>query len=110
MSSACRRVARRVPSRRAPREYSVEYRLRTASGGWKWVQSIGKTVAPPEGGPPHRMLGIHLDITERKLSEQKQEMFQFATDQAADAIFWLDRSASFFYVNDQACRVARVLP
>ena len=31
------------------------------------------------------------------------EMFQFATDQAADAVFWMDGEARFLYVNDEAC-------
>ncbi|MFO1475112.1 MAG: PAS domain S-box protein [Verrucomicrobiota bacterium] len=33
-----------------------------------------------------------------------QEMFRFATDQAAHAIYGMNRDASLCYVNDQACR------
>ncbi len=45
------------------------------------------------------------DITERKQAETALRQFQFATDQAADAIFWTKRDAGFCYVNDQACRL-----
>ena len=41
---------------------------------------------------------------ERKQTERRLQMFQFATDQADDAVFWMDRHAGFYYVNDQACR------
>ena len=30
-------------------------------------------------------------------------MFQFATDRAADAVFWINWDGTFFYVNNQAC-------
>ena len=31
-------------------------------------------------------------------------MFRFATDRAADGVFWVTRDAGFYYVNDEACR------
>ena len=37
-------------------------------------------------------------------AEEALRMFQFASDHAADMIFWLDQNAGFYYVNDQACR------
>jgi len=47
---------------------------------------------------------VLIDITKRKQAEEALRMFQFATDNAADEIFWLDQNAGFYYVNDQACR------
>ena len=49
-------------------------------------------------------LSVYRDITGRKQAEEALRMFQFASDQAADAVFWLDQNAGFYYVNDQACR------
>lgn len=46
--------------------YEAEYRLRTNSGGWKWVLARGRVVARGPGGEPLRMAGTHRDITERK--------------------------------------------
>jgi PAS domain S-box-containing protein len=47
---------------------------------------------------------LQTENTGRKRTEEALRMFQFASDQAADAVFWLDQNAGFYYVNDQACR------
>ncbi|MFZ5484306.1 MAG: PAS domain S-box protein [Pseudomonadota bacterium] len=53
-------------------EYRVEFRQRTARGDWCWILSIGKVVARDDQGQPLRMLGVHLDISQRKAAEQRQ--------------------------------------
>ena len=50
-------------------EYRVEFRLRTKSGSWLWILSVGKIVEWGPNGEPLRMLGIHTDITARKATE-----------------------------------------
>jgi diguanylate cyclase (GGDEF)-like protein/PAS domain S-box-containing protein len=50
--------------------YSVEHRVRAASGHWKWILSRGRVVErDPASGRALRMMGTNLDITERKRSE-----------------------------------------
>ncbi len=49
--------------------YECEYRLRTKSGGWKWILDRGKIVEQDKNGQPLRLTGTHLDITERKQAE-----------------------------------------
>ena len=44
------------------------------------------------------------DITERTQADETLEMFRFSIDEAADAIFFMNRQGEFLYVNDQACR------
>ncbi|MFC7056974.1 PAS domain S-box protein [Halovenus salina] len=46
--------------------YECEYRLQTKTGGWKWVQTMGKVVERDENGKPVRAVGIHQDIDEQK--------------------------------------------
>ena len=50
-------------------EYRVEFRQKTRTGEWRWLQSIGTIVERDQEGKPVRMVGTHLDITERKNAE-----------------------------------------
>ena len=61
------------PSGRAPstgtRSFTVEYRMRHAHGHYVWVQSTGVQFFAPNGAL-QRVVGTHLDITERKELEE----------------------------------------
>ena len=48
--------------------WSMEYRIRTASGRIRWVASHGQVFYDPSG-KPQRMVGINLDITARRFAE-----------------------------------------
>lgn len=50
-------------------DYAVEFRFRRADGAIRWVLSKGDVFCDPVGHPL-RMSGIHVDITERKHTEQ----------------------------------------
>ncbi|MCU0517307.1 MAG: PAS domain S-box protein [Oscillatoria sp. Prado101] len=50
--------------------YQAEFRMRTKSGEWKWIQASGKVVERDETGKPLRMAGTHKDITNRKRIEE----------------------------------------
>ena len=57
--------------------YEREYRMRTKSGGWRWILSRGKVVEWDPDGKPLRVSGTHLDIQERKESQERYEtLFQ----------------------------------
>ncbi|MBD2340500.1 response regulator [Calothrix sp. FACHB-156] len=49
--------------------YEAEARFLTKSGAWKWILDRGKLVSYDSQGKPLRMVGTHLDITERKNAE-----------------------------------------
>ena len=53
--------------------YEAEFRMRTKSGGWKWILSVGKVFEWDDDGNPLRMTGTHRDITERKKAEEVLE-------------------------------------
>jgi PAS domain S-box-containing protein len=59
--------------------YEAEIRFLTKSGEWKWVLDRGKLVSRDAKGRAMRMVGTHLDITERKQAEQSlQQQYQQA--------------------------------
>ena len=51
--------------------YSLEIRLKTKDGKWRWILTNGKVVETGEDGKPLRMLGTHTDITERKQADEQ---------------------------------------
>jgi len=52
--------------------YSVEYRLLTKDRGWRWFQSAGK-LSRREDGTPITYVGIFVDITRQKLTDEALE-------------------------------------
>ncbi|QLE43812.1 response regulator [Nostoc sp. C052] len=59
--------------------YQVEVRLLAKSGEWRWILDRGKLVSRDSEGKAMRMVGTHLDITERKKAEQDlQQQYQQA--------------------------------
>ena len=56
---------------RAPAEgaYQNEHRLRCKDGHWAWILARGKVLCD-EAGAPARMVGVHVDISDRKASEE----------------------------------------
>jgi len=49
--------------------YRSEYRLRTKTGSWKWIQDIGRVIERSENGTPIRAIGVHIDIDQTKRLE-----------------------------------------
>lgn len=50
--------------------FSEDYRLQCKDGSYRWIHTRGKLICNEEG-TPIRMLGCHIDITERRELEQQ---------------------------------------
>ena len=87
-------------------EYRSEFRLRHKNGSWRWILSLGSVIDGPDGKPA-RMLGVHVDITDRKQAEQalkaSEARYRMFVDHASDAFFLQDRDGRIVDVNTQAC-------
>lgn len=54
-----------------PQTYEYEARLRHADGSYRWMAVRGKTVERDRYGKATRMLGVRIDITEKKNAEER---------------------------------------
>ena len=50
--------------------------MKTSDNGWRWVLSRGKVVETDEKGNPVRIIGTHMDITERKKMMERLKQAQ----------------------------------
>lgn len=57
-------------------KYCVEFRMKTKDGSYRWIQSTGKIISWDEQGNPERMVGIHLDIDDRKTAEAERKKLE----------------------------------
>lgn len=87
-------------------EYRSEFRMRHKDGTWRWILSRGSVIDDPQGKPA-RMLGIHIDITDRKRAEQalqeSESRYRTFVDHATDALFLQDQDGRVLDVNEQTC-------
>jgi PAS domain S-box-containing protein len=87
--------------------YSVEFRLRTRDGQWKWVGSNAKVIKYSPDGEPILMIGVHRDISERKQAEEAlragEERFRAIFDGAKEAVFLKDHDLRYTHVNPAFC-------
>lgn len=64
-------------------QYSVEFRMKNKDGAWRWIHSTGSLLGPTDKDGPVKMLGIHLDISERKASEKETRRLETALQHAS---------------------------
>ncbi len=54
------------------RQFTVEFRMRTKAGTWKWILGRGMAVERDSAGKALRMIGAHTDITRIKEGERRE--------------------------------------
>ena len=70
--------------------FAIEFRMRTKDNHWRWILARGKAVEQDNQGKAVRMLGIHMDITERKQAEMdlqsQRKLLEGVLDSIKDVI------------------------
>jgi len=49
--------------------FEIEFRMKARDGSWKWILGRGRSLEIDEQGRASRLIGTHIDITERKQAE-----------------------------------------
>jgi two-component system CheB/CheR fusion protein len=62
--------------------FRMDIRMRCRDGQWKWVHTIGEVVERNPAGDPMRMVGVHIDIHDRKSAEQRSRKAQQKAESA----------------------------
>lgn len=63
--------------------FAVEYRVARADGGWAWLWDRGQVTRDPATGAPAWLVGGAVDVTERRLAEERQFLLLREVDHRA---------------------------
>ncbi|MBP9007517.1 MAG: PAS domain-containing protein [Methanospirillum sp.] len=78
---------------RKDKGFDIEFRIRTKNGDYRYIHGRGKVVAWDNEGYPCRMVGSHIDITDRKRMESalldSEEKYRLLAEKSRDIIFML---------------------
>jgi PAS domain S-box-containing protein len=89
--------------------YEAEYRMRHAQGHWIWILDRGQVLERDALGVPLRMLGTHMDITERMHSrlalERSEQNLATTLHSIGDAVIATDPEGIVVRMNPTAERL-----
>lgn len=92
-----------APDRRL---YGVEYRVLHKDGRHRWIHSRAAALRD-ENGRPYRVIGSHMDVTDRKLAESalraNEERLRAVFEQSTAGIAQLAMDGRFILVNQYFC-------
>ncbi len=82
--------------------YDIEFRLLHKDGSWRWILARADVVRD-DTGRPIRMMGCHLDITDRKITEQaihrSVSLLRATLESTADGILVVSSEGKFEIYN-----------
>jgi len=95
-------------------QYVSERRMRCADGSYKWILCRGRVTERDDAGRPRRMVGTHVDITERKQASEEllrsrqalaeeRSLFQTILDNSPLGIWKVDTKGKLRFVNRSLC-------
>ena len=93
------RVSEAIADARQNRKlYAAEFRIVQPDGTVRWLAARGKFYYARNGNP-ERMLGVSLDITERKLAEEKLQEYEKAVEGSEEMMAVVDREYRYLIAN-----------
>ena len=93
-------------------EYQAEFRMMHKDGHYVWIKANGRVIQRDKNAVPIRMLGTHMDISERKKSEeliaQKEEIVKLTGQMAKVGGWSLDLIKNELFWSDNTKRIHEV--
>lgn len=87
-----------------PRPFCLEFRIQHASGETRWLLSQGNVIRDIQGRPEH-LLGISMDITARKQTEEHLQQADAVYRSSRDGIIITDPEARIVSANPAALEI-----
>jgi PAS domain S-box-containing protein len=88
---------------------TIEYRMRTKVGGWRWISDFIKIIETSGEGKPERLVGLRQDITWRKSSEElvreSEVRFRTLIEKMHDIVIVHDLQGNILLANEAASRL-----
>lgn len=85
--------------------YEIEFRIKTKSGQWLWMQGRGKIVERDNCGNPLRIVGTHVDISYRKTAEEalifERNLFALIAETSPVGIILYNKDGKVMFANKQ---------
>jgi len=79
--------------------HAIEHRLKHRQGHWIWVKARSMVSSWNDKGEPLRMIGTHMDITERKRNTENLLKLSRAVENSPVIVVITDRNGIIEYVN-----------
>lgn len=86
----------------AQQAFTMEYRLRSCDGEFRWFIDVGKPRFD-ERGNFCGYIGMLTDINERKKLEGTMRFHLFSLNHVGEEIFWIDKDGHILDVNQSVC-------
>ncbi|MDD5419751.1 MAG: PAS domain S-box protein [Methanomicrobiaceae archaeon] len=87
----------------AMQPYGEAFRMRCRDGSWKWISSRGKIFRKDGSGVLCRVVGVHVDIDERRRADaallESEAKYRLLADRMNDIIWMLDADLRTTYVS-----------
>lgn len=101
-------------SGQGPDLYDDEFRVRRRDGTYTWILRRGRIIQFTPDGKPQRMIGTHVDITERKQMEaslkESEKRLQLAMDAARMGAWEFEISTNRLYWSPEVFRLFGLSP
>jgi PAS domain S-box-containing protein len=88
-------------------QFQYEVRLKHTNGSYRWIHGAGRVIEYGQDGKPERVIGVRIDVTERRQAEEDRLKI---LERITDGFIALDKQWRYTYVNRKAARLLNRTP